>query len=276
MRRIALFNQKGGVGKTTTTVNLGAALAAAGKKVVLIDMDPQANLSFHLGLDPSRVNVSTYQVLTDGVSLKSTLVTVAENLSVAPASTDLAGAEVELVALDQRELRLRHMEEMDPIEADYFLIDCPPGLGLLTLNALCFSGEVIIPLQAHFLAMQGMAKLMETCSLVRRELNPQLYISGVLFCQYEAAPRLTGEVMEEVEKFIEAARGTNDPWSRAKVFQTQIRRNIKLAEAPSFGQSIFQYAPNSAGAADYGVLAEEILKMAEDDAPAATTTAPPA
>ncbi|NNM85125.1 MAG: ParA family protein [Phycisphaerales bacterium] len=263
MRKIALFNQKGGVGKTTTTVNLGAALAAAGKRVVLVDMDPQANLSFHLGLDQTKVSLNTYQVLCEGVSLAAACVEVAPNLLVAPATTDLAGAEVELVEAAQRELRLKTAAEAALFVADYVLIDCPPSLGLLTLNSLCFADEVIIPLQAHFLALQGMARLLETCQLVQQRLNPRLRISGVLFCQYEAAPRLSGEVAEEVETFFAAAREQDVPWNRTRVFDTQIRRNIKLAEAPSFGQSIFLYAPSSAGCADYAVLAEEVMKMTE-------------
>ena len=261
MRTIALFNQKGGVGKTTTTVNLGAALAEAGKKVVLVDLDPQANLTTHFGIEPDQVAISTYRVLTDGIPLKEALQKVSDRIWVAPSATDLAVAEQELVAVPQRELILRKMTEAQPIAADYMLIDCPPSLGLLTLNAITLATEVFIPLQAHFLALQGMARLFETCALVRQSLNPKLRITGVLFCQYESAARLSGEVTGEVEQFLAAARGKNEPWSDAIIFQTTIRRNIKLAEAPSFGQSIFQYAPSSAGAADYSVLAEEVMKM---------------
>lgn len=261
MRTIALFNQKGGVGKTTTSVNLGAALADAGQRVVLIDLDPQANLSTHLGITPDKVRYSTYQVLTDNVPIKESLIPVSERLWVSPSTTDLAAAEQELVAVPQRELILRKAALNPPLEADFVLIDCPPSLGLLTVNAITYVTEVFIPLQAHFLALQGMAKLFETVALVRQALNPQLRISGILFCQFESQARLTGEVTGEVESFLEQSRGKNEPWSEAHIFQTHIRRNIKLAEAPSFGQSIFQYAPSSAGAADYGVLAEEVLKM---------------
>ncbi len=261
MRIIALFNQKGGVGKTTTTVNLGAALAEAGKKVVLLDMDPQANLSTHMGVDPESIQHSTYTVLTDGIPLAESLRKVTGNLRLAPATTDLAAAEVELVSVVARETLLRKMAEKPKIEADFVLIDCPPSLGLLSLNALVYATEVIVPLQAHFLALQGMEKLFDTVGMIRQGLNPKLRISAILFCQYESAAKLTGEVTSEVEKFLEEARGKNHPVSEAVIFQTQIRRNIKLAEAPSFGQSIFQYAPNSAGAADYSVLAEEVMKM---------------
>ena len=261
MRTIAFFNQKGGVGKTTTTVNLGAALAAAGRRVVLVDLDPQANLTTHVGIEPDQASLSTYRVLTDGIALAEALVEVSDCLRAAPSSTDLAVAEQELVAVPQRELILRKMAEAQPIDADYVLIDCPPSLGLLSLNAIAFCREIFIPLQAHFLALQGMAKLFETCSLVRQALNPNLAISGIIFCQYESAARLTGEVTGEVEQFIAEARGKNEPWSHTTIFETHIRRNIKLAEAPSFGQTIFQYAPNSAGAADYSVLAEEVMKM---------------
>ena len=267
MRKIALFNQKGGVGKTTTAVNLGAAIAAAGRKTILIDMDPQSNLSFHLGLEPQKITHSIYDVLCQNLPLAEALHPVTEKLFVAPATPDLAGAEVELVNEPDRELRLRRMADAKPLDAEFIIIDCPPSLGLLTLNALCLANEVIIPLQAHFLALQGMARLLETCSLVRRRLNPELRIAGILFCQYESTPRLTGEVTLEVKNFLTNARGTDEPWSHAVVYQTQIRRNIKLAEAPSFSQSIFQYAPGSAGAADYEALAREILSVPSAAAP---------
>lgn len=267
VRIIALFNQKGGVGKTTTTANLGAALADAGKRVVLIDLDPQANLTTHMGIDPeadaTRAN-NTYRVLTDGIPLAEALQEVPETdgrIRIAPATTDLAAAEVELVSVVGRETLLRKMAAAPAIDADFVLIDCPPSLGLLSLNALVYASEVLVPLQAHFLALQGMEKLFDTVSMVRQSLNPKLRISGILFCQFESAAKLTGEVTGEVEGFLTQAKGTTHPAAEAIVFNTHIRRNIKLAEAPSYGQSIFKYAPSSAGAADYGVLAEEVMAM---------------
>ena len=280
MRIIALFNQKGGVGKTTSTVNLGAGLAHAGKKVVLIDLDPQSNLTTHLGVDPSALPNNTYRVLTDEIPLAESLVDVIGvppaggtapawppgHLKVAPAVTDLAAAEVELVSVVSRETLLRKMATRtghagQKIDADFVLIDCPPSLGLLSLNALVYASEVIVPLQAHFLALQGMEKLFDTVSMVRHSLNPALRVSGILFCQFESAAKLTAEVTGEVASFLESAKATNHPAAHATIFKTHIRRNIKLAEAPSFGQSIFQYAPTSAGAADYTALAAEVIKM---------------
>ncbi|HEY4329330.1 MAG TPA: AAA family ATPase [Phycisphaerae bacterium] len=269
MRIISLFNQKGGVGKTTSTVNIGAALAEAGKRVVLIDLDPQANLTAHMGIDPDGVGISTYRVLTDEIPLAESLITIEgtkKRLRVAPSTTDLAAAEVELVSVVGRETLLRKMaqasgEKNGGIDADFVLIDCPPSLGLLSLNALVYSTEVIVPLQAHFLALQGMEKLFDTVGMVRQALNPGLRISGILFCQYESATKLTAEVTGEVAKFLEQAKGTNHPVAHAQIFHTTIRRNVKLAEAPSFGQSIHKYAPLSAGSADYTALAAEILRM---------------
>ena len=266
MRIIALFNQKGGVGKTTTTANLGAALADAGKKVVLIDLDPQGNLTTHMGVDPDSVSISTYRVLTDGIPLAESLKKVKTDngeLAIAPANTELAAAEVELVSVVGRETLLRKMAQAEKFDADFVLIDCPPSLGLLSLNALVYATEVIVPLQPQFLALQGMEKLFDTIAMVRQSLNPKLHISGILFCQYEPAAKLTGEVAEEVENFLTQAKGTTHPVANAVIFRTKIRRNIKLAEAPSFGHSIFQYAPTSAGAADYGVLAQELLNPSE-------------
>jgi chromosome partitioning protein len=273
MRIIALFNQKGGVGKTTSTANLGAALAQAGRNVVLIDLDPQANLSAHFGIDAEKASsaINTYRILTEELPLARGLVDIpAEKgsnggrLRIIPATTDLAAAEVELVSVVGRESLLRKMAGINNkklADADYILIDCPPSLGLLSLNALVYASEVIVPLQAHFLALQGMEKIFDTVAMVRQSLNPALRISGILFCQFESAARLTGEVTGEVDSFLMQARGTQHPIAHAVVFQTTVRRNVKLAEAPSFGQSIFVYAPSSAGAADYSVLAEEVVKM---------------
>lgn len=259
MRSIAIMNQKGGVGKTTTAVNLSAALAQAGQRVCLIDMDPQAHATLHLGIEPRPESLSLYDVLTGKTRLDEVRREVAENLFVVGSHLDLAAAEIELAGVVGREVILRDKLSDDTAEFDYLLVDCPPSLGVLTLNALAAVEEVFIPLQPHFLALHGLSKLLETIELVARRLNHRLRLSGVMLCMYDAGTRLAAEVSQDVEAFFEHARGQQTPWADTLLFQTRIRRNVRLAEAPSFGQSIFAYAPDSNGADDYRQLAGEVL-----------------
>jgi chromosome partitioning protein len=263
MRTIALMNQKGGVGKTTTTVNLGAALAEAGKKVCLIDLDPQAHLTINYGVDPHPDQTSLYDVLIEDRGFLEAVVKVKENIALVPSSIDLAAAEVELVTKLGRELILRKKIEATKHDFDYILLDCPPSLGLLTINALAASGEVIIPMQPHFLALQGVAKLLETVQLVNRRMNPKLIVAGIVLTMFDSQTKLTMEVMNELDTFIESAKGKQLPWADARIFDTKIRRNIKLAESPSFGQTIIEYGPHCPGAADYRSLAIEVIEMTE-------------
>lgn len=258
MRRIAVINQKGGVGKTTTTANLGAALANNGLRVLLIDLDPQGHLTLHFGAELRDGQPSVYDLLTTATPIGDVLVKVRDRVTLVPADIDLAGAEVELISVTGREVILR--EALAPIEHehDIMLIDCPPSLGILTVNALVASTEVLIPLQAHFFALQGLSKLLDTVTLVRQRINPQLHVGGVVLCMYESATRLAGEVVDDLVKFLDASRGTACAWADARVYQTSIRRNIKLAESCSFGQTVFDYAPRSHGAIDYARLAAEL------------------
>jgi chromosome partitioning protein len=268
MRRIAIINQKGGVGKTTTAVNLSAGLARAGKRVCLADVDPQAHASLHLGLGAVPDERSIYDVLVGDTPLSDVRRLAAENLWVVGSHIDLAAVEVELAGVTGREVILRDRLAADSESFDYWIIDCPPSLGVLTLNALAAVDEVFIPLQPHFLALHGLSKLLETISLVARRVNPRLRLTGVVLCMYEAT-KLAAEVARDVSAFLEQARGQQTPWSGARAFQTRIRRNIRLAEAPSFGQSIFDYAPDSPGAEDYRQLAAEVLKQGRPAAVAA-------
>jgi chromosome partitioning protein len=259
MRSIAVMNQKGGVGKTTTAVNLAAALAAAGRRVCLVDLDPQAHASLHVGIEPRGEQASIYDVLAGDASLADVRRLVAENFWVVPSDLDLAAAEVELAGVVGRELILRDKLQQDGQKFDYLLVDCPPSLGVLTLNALAAVHEVFIPLQPHFLALHGLSKLLETIALVAKRLNHRLKVSGVVFCMYDSGTRLAAEVSRDVEEYFSSGCDQKAPWSGAVIFQTRIRRNVRLAEAPSFGKSIFQYAADSNGAEDYQRLAEEIL-----------------
>jgi len=269
MRSIAVMNQKGGVGKTTTAVNLAAALADGGCRVGLIDLDPQAHASLHLAVGPQPEQPTIYDVLSGEVRLKGVFRQVSERLSIVPSGTDLVAAEVELAERPDRETLLRRRLCEGPLRLDYLLIDCPPSLGVLTLNALAAVGEVLLPLQPHFLALHGLSRLLETIELVAARVNPKLRLSGVLFCMYDSTTRLAAEVSRDVEDFFRRARGRQTAWSEAVLFQTRIRRNVRLAEAPSFGQSIFQYAPHSHGAEDYRRLAEELRARGWQFAPAA-------
>ena len=261
MRSIAIINQKGGVGKTTTAVNLSAALAESGLRVGLIDLDPQAHASLHLGLSPRDETPTTYDLVTSDIELSELWQSAGENLFVAPSHIDLAAAEVELVGVVGREVILRDKLAATPGEFDYVLIDCPPSLGILTINALSAVDDVFLPLQPHYLALHGLSKLLGTIDLVTRRLNNRLRLAGVVLCLYESGTRLAAEVASDVEAFFGEARSQSSAWKDVHMFQSRIRRNIRLAEAPSFEQSIFQYAAQSAGAEDYRALADEVISL---------------
>lgn len=259
MRTIAVINQKGGVGKTTTAVNVSAALAESGQRVLLIDMDPQAHATLHLGIELQAEGPSVYNVLCTGTSLAEARSEVCENLWIVGSHIDLAAAEVELISVQGRELVLRNkLAQLEP-EYDYLVIDCPPSLGILTINALAAVEEVILPMQPHFLALHGLSKLLQTIQLISQRLNPSLRLAGVVFCMYESGTRLAAEVSGDVESFFQQCGDQNVPWSAAQVFKSRIRRNVRLAEAPSFGRSIFNYSPECNGAVDYRGLANEVM-----------------
>ena len=263
MRKIAVLNQKGGVGKTTTVVNIAAALAGMGLKVVVVDLDPQAHLTIHLGLEPQAIGAGSYEVLIKEAKFEEEILLVRPNLWLLPADINLVGAENELVSVVGRETILREAVESVEEEFDYMMIDCPPSLGLLTLNALAAAEEVLIPLQPHFLALQGFGKLLQTVDLVNKRINPDLKVQGILLCMFDTRASLPSEVRADIEQFLESARGTNCAWAQARILPTFIRRNIKLAEAPSYGQTIFEYERNCHGAEDYTKVAESIHRQGQ-------------
>src|SRR6056297_152088 len=268
MRSIAVINQKGGVGKTTTSVNLAAALAAAGRRVCVLDLDPQAHASLHLGITTMDGDPSMYEVLCGDVSIDQARRHLTDRISIVPANLDLAAAEMELASEVRREMILRDKLDDDQEQYDYLVLDCPPSLGVLTVNALVAVGEVFLPLQPHFLALHGLSKLLRTIEVVSRRLNPALQLTGVMLCMYDSNTRLAAEVSSDIDEFFTSNVGSRQFFRAAQFFDTRIRRNIRLAEAPSFGQSIFEYAAESNGAVDYRALAEEV--MAQEKAGRAT------
>jgi len=275
MRTIAVMNQKGGVGKTTTSVNLAAGLARHGRRVCLLDLDPQGHGSLHLGIEAHRDISTMYHVFSGEQTLAEVRRLAAPNLWVVPSDIDLAAVELELADVAGRETLLSDaLEELSRTEEyDYIIMDCPPSLGVLTVNALTAAKEVFIPLQPHFFALQGLSRLLETTALVSRRLNRDLKVTGIALCLYDSGTRLAADVTDDLTAFLEHS-DPDAPWANARIFHSRIRRNIKLAEAPSFGQSIFDYAARCPGAQDYGALTAEVME-AEHPSPAPTDSPPP-
>jgi len=255
-RVIAVANQKGGVGKTTTSVNLSACLAEAGKRVLLIDIDPQGNATSGLGVDRKLVNSSVYDLLLEDMSpLEAMVSTSVRGLHVVPATMDLAGAEIELVPRISRENRLKRA--LDPVrdQFDFILMDCPPSLGLLTINALTAADSILIPIQCEYYALEGLSQLMDTFKLVREALNTRLEVEGVLLTMFDGRTNLSIQVVEDVKRFF-----------RGKVYRTIVTRNVRLSEAPSHGLPITSYDPKSKGAEAYTELAREVIENVEERA----------
>ncbi len=253
-RVISIANQKGGVGKTTTAVNLSACLAQKGKRVLLIDTDPQGNATSGLGIE-SHTEKSVYNVLVDDMDIKETILsTMIKKLEICPANINLAGAEIELVSMVSRENRLKDAVDTIRDEYDYILIDCPPSLGLITLNAFTASDSVLVPIQCEYYALEGLGQLINTIKLVQKHLNPDLVIEGVILTMFDARTNLSTQVSREVEKYF-----------GNKVFQTIIPRNIRLSEAPSHGLPITLYDNESKGAETYKKLAKELIKLTEKE-----------
>ncbi|MBV7392176.1 MULTISPECIES: ParA family protein [Enterococcus] len=253
-RIISVANQKGGVGKTTTTVNLGACLSALGKRVLIIDSDAQGNATSGLGIRKPDVKIDIYDVLVNEVPIEETILpTARENLSIVPATLQLAGAEIELTSMMARESRLKTALADVQDNYDYILIDCPPSLGHLTINAFTASNAILIPVQSEYYALEGLSQLLNTVRLVQKHFNPDLEIEGVLLTMYDARTNLGAEVVEEVRRYF-----------AEKVYDTIIPRNVRLSEAPSHGQPIIDYDPRSKGAEMYEALAKEVLAREQE------------
>lgn len=248
-KMIAIGNQKGGVGKTTTTVNLGAALAFMGKKVLIIDSDSQGNATSGLGIERGDVKNSLYEVLVNQVPISASILpTSRDNLSIVPSTISLAAAEIELINIENREFRLKEAIQEVKEQYDYILVDCPPSLGQLSINAFTAADTILIPVQAEYYALEGLSQLLNTIRLVQKSFNPHFRIEGVLITMLDARTNLGYEVVDEVRKYFQE-----------KVYETVISRNIRLSEAPSYGLSVIDYDPKSRGAMMYKDLAEEVI-----------------
>lgn len=255
LKIISIFNQKGGVGKSTTTINLGAALGQKNKSILIVDIDPQGNTTSGLGVDKRALKTSIYDILINEYNINDlTIKTSAKNVFLVPSNVELAGAEVELIELKERELRLkRALEKVEEIY-DYILIDCPPSLGILSINALTASHSVLIPIQCEYYALEGVSQLVDTIKLVKKSLNPALDIEGVVLSMFDGRTNLSIQVVDEVKKYF-----------KGKVYTSIIPRNVRLAEAPSHGISVIDYDPKSKGAEAYMDLAEEFIELSEEE-----------
>jgi chromosome partitioning protein len=249
-RIIAIANQKGGVGKTTTSINLSASLAAKGKKVLVIDTDPQGNTTSGFGIDKNNVENTIYELILGECSIRDCIISdVIENVSIVPSNVNLAAAEIELIGVDKKEYILKNEVDYVKNNYDYIIIDCPPSLNMLTINAMTTANSVMVPIQCEYYALEGLSQLIHTINLVKERLNPDLDMDGVVFTMYDSRTNLSMQVVENVKQNL-----------TQHIYTTLIPRNIRLAEAPSYGKPINQYDPKSAGAEAYMELAEEVIK----------------
>ncbi len=248
-------NQKGGVGKTTTTINLSAAIAETGKKVLVVDMDPQGNTTSGLGIDKDNTENTVYELLLGEITLEECLKKdIFENLSLIPSNVNLSGAEIELIGLEEKEFLLKNALETVKSEYDFILIDCPPSLNMLTINSMCAGDTVLVPIQCEYYALEGLSQLIHTIDLVKERLNPEIEIEGVVFTMYDARTNLSLQVVENVKENL-----------NQNIYKSIIPRNVRLAEAPSYGLPVTQYDTKSAGAEAYRLLADEVIHRGEEE-----------
>lgn len=254
-RIIAIANQKGGVGKTTTAINLSASLASLGQKVLALDLDPQGNMTSGLGVDKDEVESSVYDLIIGEAEIEECICKeVIENLDVLPSNINLSAAEIELIGVDDKEYIIKNAMESVKDNYDFIIIDCPPALSMLTINAMTTANSVLVPIQCEYYALEGLSQLIHTINLVQERLNPKLYIEGVVFTMYDARTNLSLQVVENVKDNLEQT-----------IYKTIIPRNIRLAEAPSYGMPIHLYDPKSTGAESYMMLAEEVIHKGEEE-----------